>query len=121
VKVKNLAKKVNQTLTVILLPSFQKKLEKINKAHLKIILKLIKKLERMGKNALKILDVEEYYLLCEMKVMRPPYRLYVIVNQKTNEYYIAEWEHKEKQNKVIGELKHKLSLAVEVGLEKIFT
>jgi len=108
-------------LTVILLPSFQKKLEEMNKAHLKIILKLIKKLERMGMNALKILDVEEHYLLCEMKVMKPPYRLYVIVNQKTNKYYIAEWEHKEKQSKIIGELKYKLSLAVEAGLEKVFT
>jgi hypothetical protein len=75
----------------------------------------------MGKNALKILDVEGHYLLCEMKVMKPPYRLYVIVNQKTNKYYIAKWEHKEKQNKVIGELKYKLSLAVEAGLENIFT
>ena len=108
-------------LTVVLLPSFQKKLKEINKAHLKIILKLIKKLERMGKNALKILDVEEHYLLCEMKVMKPPYRLYVIVNEKANKYYIAEWEHKEKQNKVIGELKHKLSLALEAGLENVFT
>jgi len=49
---------------VVLLPSFHKKLERINKAHLKIISKLIKKLERMGKNALKILDIEDYYLLC---------------------------------------------------------
>jgi hypothetical protein len=56
-----------------------------------------------------------------MKVMKPPYRLYVIVNEKANKYYIAEWEHKEKQNKVIGELKHKLSLALEAGLENVFT
>jgi len=75
----------------------------------------------MGKNALKILEIEDYYLLCEMKVMKPPYRLYVIVDQKTNTYYIADWEHKENQEKIINELKYKLSSAVETGLEKIFT
>ena len=81
---------------------------------------MIKKLEKMGKNALKILDVEEFYLLGEMKVMRPPYRLYVIVDQKTDRYYVVEWEHKEKQKRVIGELKRKLSLATKFTLEKIF-
>ena len=75
----------------------------------------------MGKNALKILDVEDYYLLCEMKVMRPPYRLYVIVDQKSDRYYIADWEHKENQEKVINELKRRLSLAIKFGLDEIFT
>lgn len=34
-----------------------------------------------------------------MKVMKPPYRFYVIVDQKTNTYYIADWEHKENQKR----------------------
>ena len=107
---------------VILIPSFQMKLKKSKfKAHLKTIFRLIKKLRKMGKNALNILDVQEHYLLCEMKVMRPPYRLYVIVDQKTNKYYIVDWEHKEKQEKVINKLKSKLSVAINVGLDKIFT
>jgi hypothetical protein len=78
-------------------------------------------LEKRGKNDLKILDVQDNYLLTEMKVMNPPYRLYVIVDQNTNKFYIVEWEHKEKQDKVIEELKRKLSLAIGLGLEEIFT
>ncbi len=91
------------------------------KSHVKIVLKLIEKLKRMGRNSLKILDVEDYYLLCEMKIKRPPYRLYVIVDQKNDTYYIADWEHKGMQEKVINELKTKLSSAISFGLDKIFT
>ena len=104
---------------VILIPSFQIALNK-TKSHARIILKLIQKLERMGKNTLKILDVQDQYLLCEMKVMKPPYRLYVIADQKSNKYYVVEWEHKQKQEKIIKELKNKLSLAVNFSLDKIF-
>lgn len=49
---------------------------------MKIISRLVRKLENMGKDALKILDVENQYLLCEMKVKSPPYRLYVVADQK---------------------------------------
>ena len=107
---------------IILTPSFQEKIKGNNyRSHLNIIQKLVKKLESMGKNALKILDVEKNYLLCEMKVMRPPYRLYVIVEQKENKYYIVDWEHKDNQEKIINELKGKLGLALEFSLDKIFT
>ncbi len=41
--------------------------------------------------------------------------------QTTNKYYIVDWEHKEKQEKVINKLKGKLSVAINVGLDKIFT
>jgi hypothetical protein len=106
----------------ILIPSLQKKLENVKYSnHAKIISRLIAKLEKMGKNALKILDVEDYYLLCEMKVMRPPYRLYVVVDQKHDNFYVVDWEHKGKQEKTINELKSRLSLAIEAGLNKIFT
>jgi len=61
------------------------------------------------------LSIEDYYLLCEMKVMRPPYRLYVIVDQKNNRFHIVEWEHKEKQEKVINELRNRLVLAIKTA------
>ena len=109
-------------MEIILIPSLQKKLEsKKYKSHKKIISSLVKKLETMGKNSLKILDVENQYLLCEMKVKRPPYRLYVVVNQKETKFYIVDWEHKGNQEKVIKELRKKLSLAIEFSLDKIFT
>ncbi|MBI2084582.1 MAG: hypothetical protein HYT70_03150 [Candidatus Aenigmarchaeota archaeon] len=107
---------------IILLQSLQEKLKDVKySSHLKIVSRLIKKIEEMGRDALKILDVEGHYLLCEMKVMKPPYRLYVILDQQNNKYYVADWEHKDKQEKAIEELRFKLSIAVRAGLEKIFT
>lgn len=109
-------------MTVILLPSLQQKLATAKfRSHRKIIDRLIEKLERMGKNALKVLDIEGLYLLCEMRVMRPPYRLYVIADQRSNKYYVAEWEHKDKQERVIAHLKGKLSSAMRFGLGETFT
>jgi hypothetical protein len=46
---------------------------------------------------------------------------YVIVNQRTDTFYVVEWEHKKKQERVINELIGKLKLVIEVGLENIFT
>jgi mRNA-degrading endonuclease RelE of RelBE toxin-antitoxin system len=112
---------MSRTSSVILIPSFRRKLEKIkDRTQLKIIERMKNKLERMGKNALNVLDVQEHYLLGEMKVMRPPYRLYIIVDQNNDMYYLVEWEHKEKQEKVINELKGRLSRAIKLGLDKIF-
>ena len=109
-------------MKVILIPSFEKKLKtKKYKLHIKTIHRLIKKLRRLGKNAVKILDVEDYYLLAEMKVKRPPYRLYIIINQRSDTYYVVEWTHKEQQEKIINELKYKLSLAVKFGLDQLFS
>jgi len=107
---------------LILVPSLQEKLKDAKyRSHLQTISRLLRKLQNMGKNALKILDVEDCYLLCEMKVMRPPYRLYVVLDQKNNRFYIVDWAHKEKQEKLIQELSGKLSSAIKVGLDKIFT
>ena len=107
---------------IILLPSLQEKLgDRRLKSHAKIILALLGKLKTHGKGALKILDVADQYLLCEMKVMRPPYRLYVIVDQSANKFYAADWEHKERQRKIIDQLRYKMSLAVKSGLENVFT
>ncbi len=107
---------------IILVPSLQRKLEKpMYRSHLELIDKLCNKVKILGKNALKILDVEDYYLFGELKVMKPPYRLYVIVDQKKDIYYIVDWEHKDNQERIIKSLKNKLALAIETGLEGVFS
>ncbi len=106
---------------VVLLESLRNKLEKSkNKIFAKTIKKIKAKIERMGTNALKPLYVRDEYLLGEVKVKRPPYRLYVIVDNKEKVYYLVDWEHKEAQQKVIEELKRKISLALSVGFERVF-
>ena len=90
------------------------------RSHLLLVNKLCNKVKTLGKNALKILDVEDYYLFGELKVMKPPYRLYVVVDQRKDIYYIVDWEHKDNQEKIINSLKDKLALAIEIGLEKVF-
>ncbi len=105
-----------------LAPAFKEKLQKpMYRPHLDIIHNLIRKLGLMGIGCLKIIDIEDGLLLGEMKVMRPPYRLYVIVDQKSKKFYVMDWEHKQKQPKVISGLKEKLSLAVQMGMSNIFT
>lgn len=105
---------------VIIVPSFQKEIEKIrDKKQLELIYKSIEKIERMGKNAVKMLHVRDKYVLGEIKFMSPPYRLYVIVNQENEKFYIVRWEHKEKQQKVINQLMEKLENAFEGGIKNI--
>lgn len=74
---------------------------------------MLEKLASRGKNALKILDVQDRYLLGEMRSYRPPYRLYVYVDQERDEYYAVRWEHKDRQEKVIRELKERLYKAIK--------
>ena len=106
---------------IVLIPSFEKKLKSGKfKSHEKIILSLLRKLDIMGRACLKILDVADHYLLCEMKVMKPPYRLYVLADKRNKKFYILEWSHKEKQNKTIGELRLKMFLALKSGFERTF-
>lgn len=105
---------------VIIVPSFQKEIEKIkDRKQLELIYKSIEKIERMGKNAIKLLHVREKYILGEIKFMSPPYRLYVIINQEDEKFYIVRWEHKEKQQKVINQLMGKLEYAFEGGIKNI--
>jgi len=105
---------------VIIVPSFQKDIENIKeKKQLELIYKSIEKIEIMGKNAIKLLHVRDKYILGEIKFMSPPYRLYVIINQKNEKFYIVRWEHKEKQQKVINQLKEKLEYAFEGGIRNI--
>ncbi len=105
---------------VIIVPSFQKEIERIKeKKQLEMIFKSIEKIERMGKNAIKLLHVRDKYILGEIKFMNPPYRLYVIVNQEDEKFYVVRWEHKEKQQKVINQLTEKLEYAFESGIKNI--
>ncbi len=74
---------------VIIVPSFAKEIERIKeKKQLELIYKAIDKIEKMGKNAVKMLHVRNKYILAELKFMNPPYRLYVIVNQE-NENFVS--------------------------------
>jgi hypothetical protein len=57
---------------VIIVPSFQKEIERIKeKKQLELIYKSIEKIERMGKNAIKLLHVRDKYILGEIKLMNP--------------------------------------------------
>lgn len=106
---------------IIMLPSLQAKLKDRSYAsHLPRIKKLIDKLRTMGKNALKILDFEDEFILSEMKLSKPPYRLYVIMDQKTDTFYIVDWEHKVNQVKIITELREKLAKSVTFGFDNVF-
>lgn len=105
---------------VIIVPSFQREIERIKeRKQLELICKSIEKIERMGKNAVKLLHVRDKYILSEIKFMSPPYRLYVIINQENEKFYIVRWEHKEKQQKVINQLMEKLEYAFERGIKNI--
>ena len=67
---------------VVLIPSLQNEIDRLkDKKQLELILKSVKKIERLGKNSLKILYVRGSHLLGEIKFKRPPYRLYVVTNQ----------------------------------------
>jgi len=109
-----------EKVEVIIVPSFQKEIERIKeKKQLERIYKSIEKIERMGKNAIKLLQIRDKYILGEIKFMNPPYRLYVIINQEDEKFYIVKWEHKEKQQKVINQLTKKLEYAFEGGIKNI--
>ena len=102
---------------VILIPTLQSKL---TKQHALIVLALKRKLERMGEHALKRLDTEGEWMLGEMKLHRPPYRLYVFADTKNRKYYLVMWEHKDVQQKIINELRLKLHQSTQFSVEKLF-
>lgn len=53
-----------EKIEVIIVPSFQKEIERIKeKKQLERIYKSIEKIERMGKNAIKLLQVRDNYIL----------------------------------------------------------
>ena len=72
-----------EKIEVIIVPSFQKEIESIKeKKQLELIYKSIEKIEKMGKNAIKLLQVRDKYILGEIKFMSPPYRLTLLLTRK---------------------------------------
>ena len=74
----------------------------------------------MGPSALKVIKIRDGYVLGEMKINNPPYRLYILVNPSMTKYYVLEWAHKGNQQKIINELVLKLGLSMQFGVKKIF-
>jgi len=107
------------SIEIVILPSFEQEIEKIEFSHKRRILTLIRKIENSGLNALKILKVRGKYLLTEAKSKQPPYRLYVFVDQEKKIFYIAKWEHKKEQRRIIRKLSKTLEKSLEQGLEQI--
>jgi len=107
------------SIEIVILPSFEQEIKKIELSHRKRILTLIRKIESSGLNALKILKVKGKYLLAEVKSKQPPYRLYVFVDQEKKIFYIAKWEHKKEQKRIVKKLSKILEKSLEQGLEQI--
>jgi hypothetical protein len=106
---------------VILTESFRKAYSKIKDGGQKrIILNFFDRLSEQGANAVKILYLIDHYILSEMKSHSPPYRLYIILDQSENKFYIVGWVHKDKQQQTIEKMKFKLKAAIKTGVEAIF-
>jgi mRNA-degrading endonuclease RelE of RelBE toxin-antitoxin system len=72
--------------------------------------KMLNKLEEMGPLAGKLLDSQ--LSIYEVKMKRPPIRLYYKYNKATNELYVFEYEMKTsptKQNQTIQRIRKKAS------------
>lgn len=104
----------------VLLPSLKREIKRINdKKQLELILKAKERITIRGKDALKILYVREEYMIGEIKHKKPPYRLYVIYDQKDEIFYLALWAHKKSQERIIQRMKTGLENALEYGIEHI--
>ena len=94
-------------------PWLERQLPKLKADHLDLILKDFEKIEEQGKNALKILHVFGKYILAEVKHHRPPYRLYVVVDQDQEIYMLVDWSHKKEQQRKIQMLSTSIEAIVE--------
>ena len=83
---------------------FKRKVQRLKKDHKKLILKDIRKLRTQKMNAIKILRVVGPYVLGEIKHKKPPYRLYVVVDQEEDVCVVVEWAHKKEQQEIIDKL-----------------
>ena len=90
-----------QIKKVVFHPWFKRQLQKLDADHLEIILKDFEKIEKWGLSVLKTLKRSSKYVLAEAKHRRPPYRLYVIIDEEKDVYMLVEWSHKNKQQKTI--------------------
>ncbi len=105
-------------IRIIISPNLERKLKSLKKDHGRLILKAFRKIKKMGLNAIKILKIHENYILGEIKYKKPPYRLYVIVDQKEKIFLLVDWEHKENQEKIIRILLKNLKHGIYEILEK---
>ncbi len=101
--------------------SFERELRKLNPQHKSRIRKLIEKVEKEGLHSLRILSMQGNYILGEVKSRRPPYRLYVIYDQKTKIFFVVKWAHKNEQQRTINTLQRKLQEALDLGIEELFS
>ena len=113
-------KENNHMFKVVSSKAFLNRIKKLSKDHKRRIKKFIEKIERKGIHATKIITSHEDYVLCEMKSKKPPYRLYIVYDQKSKVFYILRWEHKNKQKIIIDKLNQKLKGGIEFGIISIF-
>jgi len=83
---------------------FKRKVKRLKKDHKELILKDVRKLRTQRMNAIKILRVVGPYVLGEIKHKKPPYRLYVVIDQEADTCAVVEWAHKKEQQEVIDKL-----------------
>ncbi len=106
--------------TIVSTPAFMRRVKKLKKDHKNRIKKFIEKIEKEGLHTLKILTTQNDYILGEIKSSKPPYRLYVVYDQKTKIFYALLWESKNKQKKIIRKLTKQLKMGVDIGINYIF-
>ena len=86
-----------------------------------MIEKGIEKVRKNGKNSLKILHVRKNWLIGEIRFIKGGYRLYFIVDQNEEKYYVVDFEHKKKQQQIIQKLKAGLQKVFDKGIENILS
>jgi len=75
-----------------------------------ILSKILDKIEELGPRAGNLIDSR--LLIYEVKIMRPPIRLYYKLKKNSNQIYVFEYEmkkSKEKQQETIDKIRKKVS------------
>ena len=80
-------------------------MKRLAKDHVSLIQKDILKLQTHKMNAVKILKVVGPYVIEEIKHRKPPYRLYVAIDQESDICAVVEWAHKKEQQEIIEKLR----------------
>lgn len=106
--------KYNRKRIIVIHPNIQNLLtNNLPRDHIELIYRDIRKIRRSGLNVLKILKVVGRYLLTEVKHHRPPYRLYVVVDQGSNIFVPVDWAHKKDQERIINRLSSEMKNIIE--------
>lgn len=98
---------------IVATQEFLAKLKRLKKDHKQLILKDIRKLRTQRMNAIKILNVAGPYVLGEIKHKKPPYRLYVVIDQEAEICAVVEWAHKKEQREIIEKLRRDVKKLME--------